>query len=165
MLTTPRLLTFLAVVLLGGCGASRTIGNEAACDAAQPCPGTEVCDVGAVCRDLCGPNAPGTTCSPGTTCVDYVCRPTCSVGAGCPSGLTCAQGICAPPPCSATTACPMRQACVSGACQSIGTLCTAAQCSGASEVCDQGVCRVQCGPNYPNNFCATGESCQNSLCR
>jgi hypothetical protein len=37
------------------------------------------------------------------------------------------------------------------------------ECAGGA--CDVGICRTACGSNYPDNMCASGETCSGWICR
>jgi hypothetical protein len=54
---------------------------------------------------------------------------------------------------------PTEDAGLTGSCLNNG------DCDPVTQVCDVGVCRTGCGPNYPNNTCAQGEACDDYICR
>lgn len=172
-----RLSLFLLVTACGGMhviGKDITDGGTPTGCVSGSCGADEICDFDRVCRKYCGSNYPNAVCPRGTACGSYICRESCSPQQGCANRGSCDSfqttaavvSVCSATACGAgAQACPQRYACVSGWCQQIGQLCPDGACAIAGQVCDNGSCYVTCGPNSPGTVCASGHSCQGSLCR
>lgn len=170
----------VALVLFGAaCGGVHDVGRDTAqgqqsldggadgqteadagvdeCSTHSDCP-DGACVLG-VCRVACGSNYPGVVCPQGEACDEWICRPTCD--SPCAAGTACsADGVCEPTSCSANTPCEPRGACSDGTCVAIGALCSAdSSCTDTRLTCSNGSCKLPCGPNYPNNHCEPGATC------
>ena len=62
--------------------------------------------------------------------------------------------------------CPAGYGCADGTCIPTGGACGWQGWCPDNETCVDGVCRLWCGPDYPNNVCPTGTQCQqDATCR
>jgi hypothetical protein len=68
--------------------------------------------------------------------------------------------------CRDASVCAAGESCAIGVCTASGYACGADDACGSGALgCDQGICRVRCGPNYSSS-CATGTTCgQDAFCR